>query len=123
MVSNSTRILVIDDDHTMADVCREILVRRGHEVELAYSGARGLGLLSHFAYDVILLDLRMPDMGGMEVLRQIREKDPRAVVIIITGHGSIETAVQAIKLGAFDFIPKPFTPDHLREVVDKALSG
>ncbi|MBI4799875.1 MAG: sigma-54-dependent Fis family transcriptional regulator [Desulfarculus sp.] len=104
----------------MRDACREILTRSHHDVELAESGSQGLALLSRWAYDVILLDLRMPDLDGMTVLRQIREQDQEAVVIVITGHGSIGAAVEAMKLGAFDFLPKPFSPDELRQAVDKA---
>ena len=117
---NQLRILVIDDDEHMRDACRAILLRAGHDVELASSGSEGLTLVNRWAYDVILLDLRMPDMDGMDVMRQIRSQDPDAVVIVITGHGSINTAVQAMKLGAFDFLPKPFSPDELRGAVDKA---
>jgi len=119
-VVNQLRILVIDDDEHMRDACRAILLRAGHDVELASSGGEGLALVNRWAYDVILLDLRMPDMDGMDVMRQIRSQDPDAVVIVITGHGSINTAVQAMKLGAFDFLPKPFSPDELRGAVDKA---
>ncbi len=104
----------------MRDACREILTRGGHDVELAESGGQGLALLSRWAYDVILLDLRMPDLDGMTVLKQIREQDAEALVIVITGHGSIGTAVEAMKLGAFDFLPKPFSPDELRQAMEKA---
>lgn len=104
----------------MRDACRETLKRVGHEVEMAENGRQGLGLLRRWAYDVVLLDLRMPDMDGLTVLRHIREQDPEAVVIIISGHGSISTAVQAMKLGAFDYVAKPFTPAELRQAVDKA---
>jgi DNA-binding NtrC family response regulator len=117
---NKLKTLVIDDDATMRDACREILTRSGHDVELAGSGAQGLALLSRWAYDVILLDLRMPDLDGMTVLKQIREQDAEALVIVITGHGSIGTAVEAMKLGAFDFLPKPFSPDELRQTMEKA---
>ncbi len=117
---NKLKILVIDDDPSMQDVCREILVRRGYEVEVAGRGGEGLGLMSRWAYDIVLLDLRMPDIDGMEVLKRIRQQDPQAIVVVITGHGSIHSAVQAMKLGAFDFLPKPFTPEQLRSVVDKA---
>lgn len=120
MVSKNLKILVIDDDFTMRDACRETLRRVGHEVEMAEDGRQGLALLSRWAYDVVLLDLRMPDMDGLTVLRHIREQDPEAVVIIISGHGSIATAVQAMKLGAFDYVAKPFTPEELRQAVDKA---
>ncbi|MCF8032121.1 MAG: sigma-54 dependent transcriptional regulator [Desulfarculaceae bacterium] len=120
MVSKNLKILVIDDDFIMRDACRETLERVGHDVELAEDGQQGLGLFMRWAYDVVLLDLRMPDMDGLTVLRHIREQDPEAVVIIISGHGSIATAVQAMKLGAFDYVAKPFTPDELRQAVDKA---
>ncbi|MCB2191241.1 MAG: sigma-54 dependent transcriptional regulator [Deltaproteobacteria bacterium] len=120
MVSKNLKILVIDDDFTMREACQETLRRVGHEVEMAEDGRQGLALLSRWAYDVVLLDLRMPDMDGLTVLRHIREQDPEAVVIIISGHGSIATAVQAMKLGAFDYVAKPFTPEELRQAVDKA---
>ena len=120
MVSKNLKILVIDDDFIMRDACREALTRMGHEVEMAEGGQQGLGLFGRWAYDVVLLDLRMPDMDGLTVLRHIREQDPEAVVIIISGHGSIATAVQAMKLGAFDYVAKPFTPAELRQAVDKA---
>ncbi len=120
MVSKHLKILVIDDDFIMRDACRETLERVGHEVELADGGQQGLGLFGRWAYDVVLLDMRMPDMDGLTVLRHIRAQDPEAVVIIISGHGSIATAVQAMKLGAFDYVAKPFTPDELRQAVAKA---
>ncbi|MCB2225262.1 MAG: sigma-54 dependent transcriptional regulator [Desulfarculaceae bacterium] len=120
MVSKNLKILVIDDDFIMRDACRETLERVGHAVELAEDGQSGLALFMRWAYDVVLLDLRMPGMDGLTVLRHIREQDPEAVVIIISGHGSISTAVQAMKLGAFDYVAKPFTPDELRQAVDKA---
>ncbi|ADK84215.1 two component, sigma54 specific, transcriptional regulator, Fis family [Desulfarculus baarsii DSM 2075] len=120
MVANQMKILVIDDDPALRDACREILRRQGHHVELAEGGRGGLALLGKFAFDVIMLDLRMPDIDGMTVLRRIIEQDPHAVVIIISGHGSIERAVEAMKLGAFDFVSKPFTPDRLRGAVEKA---
>jgi DNA-binding NtrC family response regulator len=80
-----------------------------------------MALLKKWAYDLILLDLRMPDMDGMTVLQQILSEDPQAVVIMITGHGSIQTAVEAMKAGAADFLPKPFTPAELRRAVNSAL--
>jgi len=104
----------------MRDACREILTRQGHDVDLAEGGSQGLSLLSRWAYDVVLLDLRMPDIDGMTVLEQMQQRYPDTVAIVISGHGSISTAVQAMKLGAFDFLPKPFTPADLRRAVDKA---
>ncbi len=115
------RTLIIDDDRTLQDACLQILTRLGHEVDLAASGSAGLQLVENQSYDLILLDLVMPDQNGVEVLKQIKLLDSRPEVIIITGHGSIALAVETVKLGAFDFLPKPFTPADLRQVVQRAL--
>jgi len=104
----------------MREACRDTLARSGHDIDLAETGAKGLALLNRWAYDVVLLDLRMPEMDGMNVLRQIKEQDPETVVIVISGYGSVTSAVAAMKLGAFDFLPKPFTPADLRRAVDMA---
>ena len=114
-------ILVIDDDAFMRDACNETLTRRGHSVTLAESGRKALVLLEEWSFDLILLDLKMPDEDGLFVLARIKDLDPEAMVVMITGHGSIETAVQAIKLGAFDFIAKPFTPPELVALVNRVL--
>ncbi len=104
----------------MREACEDTLTRSGHDVDLADSGAKGLALLNRWAYDVVLLDLRMPEVDGMTVLRQIKEQDPGTVVIVISGYGSVSSAVEAMKLGAFDFLPKPFTPVDLRRAVEMA---
>ena len=84
------------------------------------NGAKGMAMFGNMAFDLVLLDLRMPDFDGMDVLSQLREQDPKALIIVISGHGSVETAVAAMKLGAFDFLSKPFTPGELRHLVGKA---
>ena len=114
-------MLVIDDDKAMRDACYQILSRLGFEVDLAADGRLGLNLMEKGSYDLILLDLVMPDQNGIEVLKQIKTLDPAVQVIIITGHGTIPTAVETIKLGAFDFLSKPFTPDDFRQLVKRAL--
>ncbi len=114
------KILVIDDDSVIRDACEQTLARTGHEVDLAVSGADGLALANRWTYDVVLLDLRMPDLDGMSVLAQLIEQDPSCVVIVISGFGSVQNAVQAMKLGAFDFLAKPFSPDELRRAVERA---
>jgi two-component system response regulator HydG len=121
MSSSAVKVLVIDDDKVMRDACYQILSRLDFEVDLASDGRRGLSLIEKGSYDLILLDLVMPDQNGIEVLKQIKPLDPAVQVIIITGHGTIAAAVETIKLGAFDFLPKPFTPDDLRQVVKRAL--
>ena len=116
-------ILVIDDEQIMRDGCSRILSKDGWAVICAENGSQGLDeIQAHMErIDVILLDLMMPGMSGMEVLDQVRTIDPNLIVIVITGYATVESAVEAMKKGAYDFIPKPFTPDQLRIVVRRAL--
>jgi two-component system response regulator HydG len=114
-------ILVIDDDKAMRDACFQILSRQGYRVELAAGAKQGLSLLERLSFDTILLDLVMPDMDGLEALKKIRALDPDVEVIIITGYGTIQSAVESIKAGAFHFLSKPFVPDDLRNLVNRAL--
>ena len=118
-----TNILVIDDEQIMRDGCSRILSKDGWSVLCAENGARGLEEMKGHpeSMDVILLDLMMPGMSGMEVLDHIRTYDPNLLVIVITGYATVESAVEAMKKGAYDFIPKPFTPDQLRIVIRRAL--
>ena len=115
------QILVVDDDKTMRDACHQILTRQGFQVEQAASARQGLGLLERSSFDVILLDLVMPDLDGLETLKKMKSLDTDCEVIIITGYGSIPTAVEAMKAGAFHFLSKPFAPDDLRTVITRAL--
>jgi DNA-binding NtrC family response regulator len=120
-MGTSYTMLVIDDDAFMRDACHQTLTRQGHSVTLAKSGREGLTMLEKSSFDLILLDLNLPSEDGLFILAEIKDIDPEAVVVMISGHGSIETAVQAIKLGAFDFIAKPFTPEELLKLVGRAL--
>jgi PAS domain S-box-containing protein len=117
------QILVIDDEQIMRDGCSRILSKDGWTVLTAENGKKGLEEIQAQPerIDVILLDLMMPGMSGMEVLDQVRMIDPNLLVIVITGYATVESAVEAMKKGAYDFIPKPFTPDQLRIVVKRAL--
>ena len=115
------QILVIDDDKTMRDACHQILARQGFQVEQAASARQGLGLLEKSSFDVVLLDLVMPDLEGLETLKRLKSLDANCEVIIITGYGSIPTAVEAMKAGAFHFLSKPFAPDELRTIITRAL--
>jgi two-component system response regulator HydG len=121
MTETPAHILVIDDDKAMRDACFQILSRQGYRVELAASARQGLTLLERLSFDAILLDLVMPDMDGLEALKKIRALDPDLEVIIITGYGTIQSAVESIKAGAFHFLSKPFVPDDLRNLVGRAL--
>ena len=121
MPETPAQILVIDDDKAMRDACFQILSRQGYRVELAASAKQGLSLLERLSFDAILLDLVMPDLDGLEALKKIRALDPDVEVIIITGYGTIQSAVESIKAGAFHFLSKPFVPDDLRNLVSRAL--
>jgi two-component system, OmpR family, phosphate regulon sensor histidine kinase PhoR len=112
--------LVIDDEAGIREGCKRILTRMGFQTFTADRGEAGLAVLKDELISIVLLDLKMPGMDGLEVLGRIREIDDSILVIIITGFATIETAIEAMRRGAYDFIPKPFEPDHLRIVVDRA---
>ena len=117
------KILVIDDEEVMREGCARILLRDGWTVLTAENGHQGLEIirLQSEEMDVILLDLMMPGMSGMEVLEKVRDIDPNLLVIVITGYATVESAVEAMKKGAYDFTSKPFTPDQLRLGVRRAV--
>ncbi len=120
-MQGKANILIIDDEETMRDSCRQTLSRDGNRIEVAESGSKGLSLLEAESFDLVILDLKMPGLSGMEVLKKIKQDDPEAMVVVITGYATIESAVEAMKNGAYDFIPKPFTPESLRVIVKRAL--
>ncbi len=120
-MNHPVNILVIDDEPVMRDSCYQVLSRRGCDVVLSDNGYDGLKELGSRCFDVVILDLVMPDLSGYDILEKIHETNPEINVIIITGHPTVEGAVRAMKLGAYDFIPKPFTPNMLRSVVTRSL--
>ena len=115
------RVLVVDDEPVIIRSCDRILTSEGIEVKGVTSGQDGLEMAESNRFDAVLLDLKMPDMNGMEILRRLKRTKPEVTVIIITGYPSVDTAVEALKLGAFDYVPKPFTPEELTEKVMRAL--
>jgi signal transduction histidine kinase len=112
-----TPIFVIDDDDVMLLSCRRILEHDGYSVETFDNGTNGLARLAEVRPQMILVDLKMPELNGLEVIERIRAIDRDLVIAVITGYATIATAVEAMKAGAYDFLPKPFTPDELRLVV------
>ena len=117
----SRRILVIDDEEIVLRSCQRILTGPDYEVQTRQDGLAGLSLLDEEHFDIVILDIKMPRMDGLEVLQRVKETHPDIDVIMITGLHEIEAAVQAMKLGAFDYLPKPFDPDELRLAVQRAL--
>ena len=116
------RILVVDDEEDMLENCSRILDRLGYEPLLESDGGKGVVRFEQEHPMVTLTDLRMPGMDGLEVLRTIRRIDPDALVILFTAFATVETAVEAVKEGAFDYIPKPFSADQLQLVIERALT-
>jgi two-component system, OmpR family, phosphate regulon sensor histidine kinase PhoR len=117
---DTTLILVVDDEKDIRDGSQRILSRIGFQVLTASRGEEALDILKREKPSIVFLDLKMPGMGGMEVLNQIKKIDETILVIIITGYATVETATKAMKQGAYDFIPKPFEPDQMRIVVNRA---
>jgi len=117
----SSRVLIVDDEPFNLDILKEELGDKGYVVETATDGGNALRKVEASQPDLILLDYMMPDLNGLEVLKELRRKGNEVPVVMITAHGTIERAVQAMKEGAYDFITRPFEPDHIGLVVQKAL--
>jgi DNA-binding NtrC family response regulator len=120
-MSSKAKILVIDDELIVLKSCDRILSEEGYDVQTVQTGTEGLQRLTVEQPDIVLTDLKMPDISGMEVLERIIESYPGIIVIMITGYSTVQTAVEAMKLGAYDYVPKPFTPEELVEAVNRAL--
>ncbi len=116
-----SKILVVDDDQSICRNLKEILTDKGHDVEAVNSGFEALKLLDESDFDVVLLDLVMPGMTGMELLSEIRLKKPNTQVVMITAFATIENAVEAMKRGATDYVSKPFKMNEIEVVVNMAL--
>jgi two-component system sensor histidine kinase/response regulator len=120
-VQSVARILLIDDEEIVLDSCTEILRGDPYELATASDGARGLEMLREFRPDLVVVDLKMPGLSGFEVLERIREADPTIVPIVITGYATVSSAVEAMKRGAYDFLPKPFTPEEFRLIIRRSV--
>jgi two-component system phosphate regulon sensor histidine kinase PhoR len=121
-MADTANILVVDDERGIREGCRRILTAEGFSADVAGNGAEGWDLVrAKKSYDLLLVDLMMPVMGGLELMDHVSQFDPEVIMIVITGFATIETAVEAMKHGAYDYVPKPFTPDQLLAVVNRGL--
>jgi len=116
-------ILVVDDKDSMRNMLTEALLEEGYRVDSASTGKKAIDLVQNKSYDLVLTDLKMPDVDGLRVLEQVKELDSETAVILMTAFGTIEDAVAAMKLGAFDFVTKPFDMEHLSVLVNRALEN
>lgn len=116
-------ILVVDDKDSMRNMLTETLLEEGHRVDSASTGRKAVDLVRNKSYDLVLTDLKMPDVDGLQVLAEVKEIDSETAVILMTAFGTIEDAVAAMKLGAFDFVTKPFDTEHLCVLVSRALEN
>ena len=115
------RILVVDDQDVMRDSLAATLVREGHEVVAAVDGAAAVARLSSARFDLLITDLRMPRMTGIELLNEAKKLRPELPVVLMTAFATVNTAVEAMKLGAYDYIQKPFDGDEIKLLVDRTL--
>lgn len=118
----SKKILIIDDDLDMCVLLGRFLTKNGYQTDTAHSGNKGIAKFKEGNFDIVLCDYRLGDMEGKEVLIQIKKENPEAIVLIITGYSDIKTAVDIIKLGAYDYITKPLIPDEVLNVLNKAIA-
>jgi DNA-binding NtrC family response regulator len=114
-------VLVVDDEKNIRLTLRESLRSLDLDVDTAINGEEALDMTAKRSYDLVLLDLKMPGMDGLEVLRRLRERSRETAVVLLTAHGTVETAVEAMKLGAVDFLQKPFPPQEIRDLVSRVF--
>jgi DNA-binding NtrC family response regulator len=122
-VENKARILVVDDETGLCDFISHYLQNRGFEVKVAFRAKEALEILSLESFDIILADIMMPTMDGLEMLRLVRTSDPDAVVVMMTAYASLDKAIKAIKYGATDLLVKPFELSTMLKVINKSLEG
>ncbi len=113
------KILIVEDEKITLVTLRDALRKKGHVVTTCETGKEGLENIKQSAFDVVLTDLRLPAMNGIDILKKVKEKDPNTHVIVMTAYGTIENAVEALQLGAYDYLTKPFSYDELYAILDK----
>src|SRR5437773_5891275 len=117
--ANLLNLMIIDDERAIREVCRDVAQPLGCHTSIADSAEHAYRVLESNSIDVVLLDLKLPRAGGIEALHQIRERRPDAVVVVVTGYGTVQSAVQAMKNGAYDYATKPFSMDELKLLLEK----
>src|SRR4030095_1311489 len=115
------RILIVEDRDSLRRMLERALGQEGYEVAAAADGRAGIRLLGEQSFDFVLTDLKLPDVSGLEVLEASRAAQPRAPVVVLTGYGTVGTAVEAMKLGAYDFLEKPLDIDDLARLIERAI--
>ncbi len=118
---NGRLIVVVDDDRTIRRACEQILTKVGYQVETFEDGFAALARIRQARPSLIVVDLKMPRISGMELIEQVKGFDPEIVIVVITGYATVGTAVEAMKAGAYDFVPKPFTPEELRVIINRGF--
>jgi len=121
-MKRKANVLVVDDEKTVCNSCRKILTQEGYKVDVALSGEEALNKVKANGFDVVITDWKMPEIDGFEVTRRIKKENPKIVVILITGYPSVENSIKAIRSGVSDYVPKPFTPEELSDVMIRALA-
>jgi len=117
------RILVVDDEPVVNESCRRVLADEGYEVDTIESGRDGLERASARHFDLVVTDLKMPDLDGMELIRELRRQRPDTAIVVITGYATVPSAIEAMRLGVADYIEKPFTPQQLSEAAHRAVAA
>jgi DNA-binding NtrC family response regulator len=117
------KILVVDDEDTVCRSIKKALQREDYDIDVALSGEDGLKMQQQKDYDVIIVDLMMPGLNGMDLLKSLKAISPAVQVVMITGYPTMKNTLQAMQIGAFDFLPKPFLPYDLRSLVTRALAA
>ncbi|UCF85567.1 MAG: sigma-54-dependent Fis family transcriptional regulator [Desulfobacteraceae bacterium] len=119
----ANKILIVDDENFICQGCHMVLSERGHSVDICPNGKEALETILDKAYDLLLLDMKLPDIDGMEILKTVRKTKPSVYVVVMTGYSTVKNAVEAMKLGAFDYLAKPFSDDELILAVEKAIEN
>lgn len=114
------KILIVDDEPLVREFLAEALRRKNYEIATAENGRKALSLLKDTVYDLVITDMRMPDLTGLDIIRKVKEISPQTMVIVITAYGSVENAVESMRLGAFNYLIKPFSPDSIETLIEKA---